>query len=155
MSDQELLNKLQGMDALTKSQVDRMNKSIEIQDNLFSFLGSQIDKVKSESSMKAQLLESINDRIEDEGFENIQWAVILKLLEIYSKEENTIAITLLNMIKDVQLKNSENDSIDKLAEAMKKGGGGEGDMSKEELQEFKGLYDFFKKVKDSELPDKK
>jgi len=154
MSDNELLNKLGDMDSLTKSQIDRMEKSIKIQDNLFSFLDSQIHKVVSENSMKAQLLESINNRIEEEGFGEIQWAVILKLLEIYSKEENTIAISLLNMIKDVQVKNSENDVLDKLADSLKKGKD-EGDLSKEELQEFKGLYDFFKKVKDSELPDKK
>lgn len=148
----ELEDKIKNMDTLTQSQIDRMNKNIEIQDNLFIFLGNQIEKVTNENSLKRQLLEDIKGRMNREGFDSIPWMVILKLLEIYSKEENEIAITILNMIKEVQIKNSENDSVDKIIETIQKEkGDGIGDMSKEDMQRFKSLFEFMNSVKDSEF----
>ncbi len=76
------------------------------------------------------------------------------LLQPVDKEENTVALSLLNMIKDVQIKNSENDTMAELIKAMEKGDG-EGDISKEKMQEYKKFLSFMDKVKDSELPDKK
>ncbi len=155
MSNKELVNKLNDMDILSKSQIDRMNQNMEIQENLFGFLSSQITKIANENSMKNKLLEDIQSRMEEEGFDTIPWAVVLKLLEIFSKEENEIAITLLNMIKEIQIKNSENDVMDKIAELLKNENSPEfGDLSKEEMNEFKELLSFLKNVKDSELPEK-
>lgn len=150
----DLTNKINNMDKLSQSQLDRLNMNLKVQDNLFSFLDSQIQKVISENSIKHQLLTDIKQRIEEEGFNNIPWVVVIKLLEIYSKEENEISITLLNMIKDVQIKNLESNNIDTLIENMEKNTG-DSEFTKEDVKKFKNLHDFLKSVKDSELPEEK
>ena len=154
--DKNLIDKINDVEILSQSQIDRMNSSNLAQKNLFEFLTAQVTKVDNQGKKKDDLIEEIQGRVKKEGFENIPWAVVLKLLEIYSANETNSAVPLVNLVKDVVVKQNEKEIAEINARVSKNIGGNqkalpEGDISKEMIADAKEGLETLKNFKDSDF----
>ena len=124
--------------------LDRLQLKDNIELDLLNFIKLQIAKVNNENSLKATVLKKLADRLSDNE-EPMNDIVLLKLLEILAKQDNEIALGIMDLMKN----NKKEESGDiPISESDKQT---ESSFTKEDVAEVKDLLKTLEKVKKSEF----
>jgi len=123
--------------------LDRLQLKDNIELDLLNFIKLQIAKVNNENSLKASVLQKLADRLGDNE-EPMNDIVLLKLLEILAKQDNEIALGIMDLMKN----NKKEESSDIPPESDKQT---ESSFTKEDVAEVKDLLKTLEKVKKSEF----
>jgi hypothetical protein len=124
--------------------LDRLQLKNNIELDLLNFIKLQIAKVNNENSLKATVLKKLADRLSDNE-EPMNDIVLLKLLEILAKQDNEIALGIMDLMKN----NKKEESGDiPISESDKQT---ESSFTKEDVAEVKDLLKTLEKVKKSEF----
>ncbi len=99
--NKDLIDKINNVEVLSESQYDRLNLNMKVQEDLVKFVGTQIEKVTAENSIKSIVLQKIKEKIEDED-EILSWPVLIKLIETLGRLDNEISTSLMKIISDSQ-----------------------------------------------------
>lgn len=100
-----IIKKIEDVDNLTQSQIDRVKIGDEAFVNLMGFLNGYIQRTSSKNELSnyvdALLVQKIKNDIEQaDGIDNLPYGVILKLKEILSKGEVESASPILKIIEN-------------------------------------------------------
>ena len=124
--------------------LDRLQLKDNIELDLLNFIKLQIAKVNNENSLKATVLKKLADRLGDNE-EPMNDIVLLKLLEILAKQDNEIALGIMDLMKNNK---KEEGSDIPIPESDKQT---ESSFTKEDVAEVKDLLKTLEKVKKSEF----
>jgi len=125
---------------------DRLQLKDDVEFNLLEFVNLQIQKVNNESSLKKSVLEKISERLNDDE-EPVNDLVLLKLLEILAKQDNEIALGIMDLLKN-------NKSVDKTPEdynGLPPVDTQDSQLTKENVNEVKELLKTLEQIKKSEF----
>lgn len=149
-NNKDLIQKINDVEILSQSQMDRMDLQNSVQKDLIEFVQTQIAKVSSQNSIKTIVLEKIKQKIKDED-DILSWPILVKLLEVTSKIDSDVTLGLFKIISDSQKQiplvppqNPDNKtSQEKLPE-----------VTNEEMNTMKDFLTTIKKIRESEFSKK-
>ncbi len=147
----DIVKKINDITSLTDSQVDREKVKQEAFKNLMGFLNGYIQKTTSKQGLKLKIEELLLDKIEKEG-EDLPYGVLIKLLEVLSKNEVDTAIPILKIIENATrqpessiLPNNDNS---KMEDASSK-------VTSDDYKKIKKLLDAISQLEKAEFPEGK
>ena len=97
--EKDIISKIDSITNLTESQVDRSKVGELARDNLFRFLNGYMAKTSSKNDLKVKIEKLLLDKIEIEG-EDLPYGVLIKLLEVLTKNEVEAATPILKIIEN-------------------------------------------------------
>ena len=137
------------MNDLTKSDSlleDRFKLKDQVDLNLLQFINLQIEKVNNETDLKKDVLVKISERLTDED-DPVNDLVLLKLLEILAKQDNDIALGIMDLMKS----NSKGTNEPNIPPIDPNVIPRDSDLTKEDVSEVKDLLKTLERVKKSEF----
>ena len=135
------------MNDLTKMNellLDRVELKEKVELDLLRFIKLQIDKVNNETSLKTEVLDKLKDRLNDNE-DPMNDVVLLKLLEILAKQDNEIALGIMDLMKSNK-ESKQTDNPIQPNEEIK-----QSDLTKNDVSEIKDILKTLDRIKKSEF----